>query len=292
MGSVKVESGTLDSRAIRSSFSRSSIGYDKVTGFHREEAGRLWRLIQAGFPLPEDSRRGWGKILDIGSGTGNMLYCLKFPFCRFFCLDISQGMNLFLREKSAGTPLEKKSSQVTGEGERLPFPAGTFDLVVSNLAFQWCADPEKLFREIRAVLKPGGGLGFSWFGESTLLEIQEIYKELSPVGAGNYLHPFYSVQEMKAALIAAGFAITEERTREERLFYRNAAEMLRWIKMTGGQNAGSERPRGLGRRSLINAFIREYDRRFRTDASRVYATFAVGSFTVKIPEGSFPGLEG
>jgi len=62
--------------------------------------------------------------------------------------------------KRARTNLEKTSLQnVTfqeGSAEQLPFPNGTFDVVISNGVFNLIPDKAKALREVFRVLKPSG----------------------------------------------------------------------------------------------------------------------------------------
>jgi ubiquinone/menaquinone biosynthesis C-methylase UbiE len=45
---------------------------------------------------------------------------------------------------------------VEGEAERLPFPDGSFDAVISNGVIDLAPDKNAVFSEIFRVLKPGG----------------------------------------------------------------------------------------------------------------------------------------
>ena len=49
---------------------------------------------------------------------------------------------------------------VCGDGGRLPFPDGTFDLVTANMVVEHLAEPVDQFREISRVLKSGGHFVF------------------------------------------------------------------------------------------------------------------------------------
>ncbi len=61
---------------------------------------------------------------------------------------------------------------VTDEEGRLPFPDGTFDLVMSSAAMHWVNDLPELWREIRRVLKPDGCFMFAMVGGATLTELR------------------------------------------------------------------------------------------------------------------------
>jgi NADH dehydrogenase [ubiquinone] 1 alpha subcomplex assembly factor 5 len=61
---------------------------------------------------------------------------------------------------------------VADEEGKLPFPDGTFDLVMSSAAMHWVNDLPGLWREIRRVLKPDGCFMFAMVGGATLTELR------------------------------------------------------------------------------------------------------------------------
>ncbi len=102
-------------------------------------------------------RIGWGlggrwprRALDIGCGTGLATRPLAAACGLAIGLDVSAPMLLEARRRA---PLRL----VRGQGERLPFPAASFDLLAMGSAFHWC-EPGALSAEIRRVLAPGGHL--------------------------------------------------------------------------------------------------------------------------------------
>jgi len=98
-------------------------------------------------------RIAWGlggrrplRVLDIGCGTGLSTRALAEAFGFAVGLDVSAPM---LREAARRGPLRF----LRGRGERLPFPAESFDVVTMGSAFHWC-EPAPLLAEICRVLGP------------------------------------------------------------------------------------------------------------------------------------------
>ena len=89
-------------------------------------------------------------------------------------LDIGCGHTDFLKEIYDRTPysygadpdgdaLQKNQTikhKVVANAEHLPFGSGFFDVVVLAWVLEHLEDPEKVFREIHRVLKPGGSVIF------------------------------------------------------------------------------------------------------------------------------------
>ena len=59
-----------------------------------------------------------------------------------------------------------------GDFERLPIASGAIDLVWSNMALHWAADPLAALREFHRVLAVDGLLMFSTLGPDTLAELR------------------------------------------------------------------------------------------------------------------------
>jgi SAM-dependent methyltransferase len=98
-------------------------------------------------------------ILDVGSGTGVNL----FEAARWFAptrllsgIDISPGMVEVARAKAAQLGLPAQFT--VGDAERLPFPDGSYDLVICNSVLHWFQDRGAALREMARVLRPGGQL--------------------------------------------------------------------------------------------------------------------------------------
>lgn len=96
------------------------------------------------------------------------------------------------------------------EEDKLPFPDGTFDLVLSSQSLHWVNDLPHLFQEVFRVLKPDGCFMFSMIGGATLPELRialtlaELERE---GGVGTHVGPFVELSDVGALMQNAGFAL-------------------------------------------------------------------------------------
>jgi ubiquinone/menaquinone biosynthesis C-methylase UbiE len=97
-------------------------------------------------------------VLDVGCGTGYLTRIIApvvVPRGHVTGLDASPAMIEYATRRAPSN-----CTYVVGEGQNLPFPDGSFDLVVSSLAVHHMpeeARPEAL-RQMFRVLRPGGRL--------------------------------------------------------------------------------------------------------------------------------------
>ncbi len=97
------------------------------------------------------------RVLDVGCGTGYLLRRLaeRCPATVGLAgLDAAAGMVRVAREATTDSRL----SFLVGRAEQLPYPAGTFDLVVSATSFDHWADQQAGLAQCARVLAPGGCL--------------------------------------------------------------------------------------------------------------------------------------
>ena len=119
----------------------------------RGEPSWVWRDGQRRrleMVLDAAGERIGGKLLVDGCGVGMYLHHLSPQFSSAVGLDIE-----FERLQEAQT---HEPNVVNGVGEHLPFPTGTFDLILSHEVLEHVQDDQLAINEAVRVLKPGGRL--------------------------------------------------------------------------------------------------------------------------------------
>jgi SAM-dependent methyltransferase len=100
------------------------------------------------------------RVLDLGSGAGtDSLVAAQMvgPEGRVTGIDMTPEM--LAKARAAAAELGAANAEfVEGEAEHLPFPDGSFDVVVSNGVIDLIPDKDAVFAELFRVLAPGGRL--------------------------------------------------------------------------------------------------------------------------------------
>lgn len=99
-----------------------------------------------------------GAVLDVGTGPGVLLVEIGRlrPDLRLTGVDLSADMVAAAERNLAG--LDGRAVVRVGDVADLPFPDGSFDLIVSSLSLHHWDDPRAAGRELARVLRPGGGV--------------------------------------------------------------------------------------------------------------------------------------
>jgi len=95
------------------------------------------------------------RLLDIACGTGAFLQAITalHPDPDIVGIDISPDMLAVARRR-----LPESAVLQVASADALPFPADSFDIVVTTNAFHFFRSPDTALREIRRVLRPGGAI--------------------------------------------------------------------------------------------------------------------------------------
>ena len=150
-------------------YAKAARHYDEKWAFYVEATTRetLRRL-----PLSAASR-----VLDVGCGTGELLRRVRanVPDAVLAGLDPVPEMLDVAREKLSG-----RDDLRVGYADRLPWNAGTFDVVVSCNMFHYISDPLTALREMARVLRPAGALVLTdWCDDYLACRICNLYLRLT-----------------------------------------------------------------------------------------------------------------
>ncbi len=172
---------------------------------------------------------GSGLVLDAGCGTGRYAAAWRalFPSATVIGVDINE---LILR---TGLVAADALVPVRGNLEALPFPSGTFDVVMSRGVIQHTADPERALRELLRVCKPGGLLYFytyrhGWY-DRALRPLRWIARTMGPATSSRLVYatcralrfdPRVPTMILDELLVPIRFAFSEGR-------------ILEWLQSSG-----------------------------------------------------------
>lgn len=170
---------------------------------------------------------------------------------------------------------------VRGDGERLPFAAGTFDLVASVLALHWANDLPGVLTQIRSVLKPDGLFLGCLLSGGTLSELRTSLIEAESSltgGVSPRVSPLPSLQDMAGLMQRAGFALPVADVDRVTVRYASPMKLMADLRGMGEQAAfairdGQER-RPLSRRLLART-VEVYHDRFSDPDGKVRASFEI-----------------
>jgi malonyl-CoA O-methyltransferase len=129
------------------------------------------------------------------------------------------------------------------------------DLVFSNLALQWCADLPAVLAGFRRVLRPGGRVLFSTFGEATLCELRAAW---ACADGYSHVNAFVSRASVEAALAVADFGDCRVGGEGKVVSYPGVAALLRELKALGAHNVTRNRPRHLTGKGVFRKMLAAY----------------------------------
>lgn len=226
----------IDKRRVGAAFDRAASGYDAMARFQHAVCERLLaftreRVAQAGMGAPT-------RILDGGCGTGYGAELLRqhWPHAMVVGCDLAPAMAAQARARGAAT--------VCGDLERLPFADGSFDLVWSSLALQWC-QPEVVYAELQRVLAPGGLLVLASLGPDTLHELVSAFEGID---AHTRVLPFVAAPQVASALTRAGLAPVGVASEHWVTHHADFKTLLASIRGIGAnQIGGNQRPGMMGK---------------------------------------------
>jgi malonyl-CoA O-methyltransferase len=233
----------LDRSAVRRQFDRRD--RDAGAFLAREVESRMLQRLELVRLQPQ-------RILDVGCGLGDGLRRLnaRWPDAQAVGIDLSArrlarasalerpGLGAWAQSfarRLAGRGGPPHGRYVAADAHRLPLAGDAFDLIWSNLAFQWFDDAPAAIAEWYRVIRPGGLLMFSALGVDSLRELR---------AAGLAMPALPDLHDIGDALGAAGFADPVMDAERLTVTWTDAARMVGELRALGG-DARRARRRGL-----------------------------------------------
>jgi SAM-dependent methyltransferase len=128
-------------------FTKQAVPFSTAPGIRDEEALRL--LVEFSGAGPGDT------VLDVACGPGLVVCAFASVVSHATGIDVTPAMIARAEELAAEKRLANVSWRV-GDVLPLPYPEGTFSLVVSRFAFHHFPDPRAVLAEMKRVCAPGG----------------------------------------------------------------------------------------------------------------------------------------
>jgi len=132
-------------------FSRIAPCYDLVNCLMSWGQDSRWRRVAVRLARP-----GWGRVLDVATGTGDMALELARYTGSVVGLDLCQEMISRGQIKAEKRGLEKRVDFIVGDALGLPFSDNSFDCALNGFALRNVADINVFLTELHRVVKPGG----------------------------------------------------------------------------------------------------------------------------------------
>lgn len=192
------------------SFDSKSEAYDQNCSVQQAIA----RSLADDLPAPDEVT----DILEIGCGTGNLSAHLfrQYGGCNLRITDVSPAM------------VERAKAKFSDEGARWgvmdgenPDGTETYDLIVSNMAFQWFEDIGAAVERLSSMLKPNGSLFYTMPGNKSFCEWKQVLTDLN----------------LSVGIL--DFPTSSDIYREENIMhdYKGAVDFLRSMKNIGAGTA-------------------------------------------------------
>ena len=278
-------------QTVRRHRDRAAAAFGDHDFLFRESAERLCDRL-------DDVKRGFPLALDLGCHTGQLARALKGRggIGTLVQCDLAPAMATEAAEAAeAAAPADANALAdarilaLACDEEMLPFGAGAFDLVMSNLTLHWVNDLPGALVQVCRALKPDGLFLASMLGGETLNELRQALAEAEigeEEGLSPRVSPMADVRDAGGLLQRAGFALPVADSDTLTVIYPEPMKLMADLRGMGEANALIESRKGFTRRQTLLAAAARYRELFADEKGHVPATFQVITLTGWAPDPS------
>jgi len=234
----------IDKQQVKFHFSKNASNYNQYAHVQKEMKDILIKFMLQNNEDDIEIRN----ILEIGCGTGYLTHALTeiFPSAHITAVDIAPGMIVEIKSKFTNNSVDF----ICGDIEEIKLN-NTYDLIISNAAFQWFNHMPITLKKLHAALNPNGKLCFSTFGEYTFRELNECFnkaKQALSIKESIYSgQSFYSLNELTTLcenVIKTNVSDEETLVKSKEIFeyeyFDNCKDFFYSIKKTGANNSNKD----------------------------------------------------
>jgi len=264
----------IDKQQVKSHFSKNASNYNQYAHVQKKMKDILIKFILQNNKDVSEIKN----ILEIGCGTGYLTSALAeiFPFAHITAVDIAPGMISEIKSKLTSNSINFICADI--EETELN---NTYDIVISNAAFQWFNHMPITLKKLYNSLNPNGMLCFSTFGKYTFRELNECFsKTRQALSIKESIHPgqfFYSLNDLTTLCKnAIGATTNDDKTLVESKeifeyeYFNNCKDFFYSIKKTGANS--SNKSNKVTSPTFIKKVIDLYNENFQEN-NKVKATY-------------------
>ena len=257
---------SLKNNRVKKAFSGAACCYDNLSGLQKKIGLSLVSRIPA--------RDHYWNILDVGMGTGYLthnLTCL-YPEAKVIGLDFADGMVSYARQKYDNFTI------IQADAMALPFKENSFDLVISNSAYQWVDDPRHAFKRSYSVLRGNGVLCAAMFVRGSLKEwFQSLENSFKRPLVSMPIQRLISKDQIYDAVSTSGFKDIDMDCDVVKVSFEDMFALVKWLKAIGANT--SKKQIFIGKQAFTRA-VQYYNDNFKSGKG-VYASFEVAWIKAK-----------
>jgi SAM-dependent methyltransferase len=124
--------------------------YDRFSRYMEDGARQFYERLD----IPPGAR-----VLDVGCGSGQLALMAARDGFNTTGVDIAENLIASARDRASAEQLRARFE--VGDAEALPFPDGSFDVVVSLIGAMFAPRPELVAQELLRVCAPGGTIAMA-----------------------------------------------------------------------------------------------------------------------------------